>query len=65
MLLDASNGSGGLAFGRKWGILKNMDIAIECNESAFRHNVHEEDIRCAFATAKYDGWFEEGQKGDK
>ena len=47
------------------GYTKHTDIAIECNESAFRHAVREEDIRCAFTTAKYDGWFEEGEKGDK
>jgi hypothetical protein len=40
-----------------------MDTAIECNESAFRHDVNEEDIRCAFVTAKYDSWFEEGERG--
>jgi hypothetical protein len=42
-----------------------MDIVIVCNESAFRHNISEGDIRYAFKTAKYDGWFEEGRYADK
>jgi len=44
-----------------------MDIAIEFNPAAFKHGVSEEDIRWAFDTARYDGWFngDEGQNRDK
>jgi len=44
-----------------------MDIAIEFNPAAFKHGVSEADIRLAFDTAKYDGWFngDEGQAKDK
>ncbi|GBU20660.1 hypothetical protein R80B4_00539 [Fibrobacteres bacterium R8-0-B4] len=37
-----------------------MDITIEFNPSAFKHNVTEADIRWAFDTAIYDGWFDGG-----
>jgi len=37
-----------------------MDIAIEFNPSAFKHGVTEADIRWAFDTAAYDGWFDRG-----
>jgi len=45
----------------------NVDIAIEFNPSAFKHGKNEADIRWAFDTAKYDGWFNggEGQAKDK
>ena len=40
-----------------------MDTIIEFNDSAFNHEVSKDDIRKAFDTAKYDGWFNErGQK---
>jgi hypothetical protein len=44
-----------------------MDIAIEFNPAAFKHGVSEDDIRWAFDTARYDGWFKgaEGQDRDK
>ena len=38
-----------------------MDIVIEFNDTAFEHNYTEEDIRMAFDTAVYDGWFNEGK----
>jgi hypothetical protein len=38
-----------------------MDIAIEFNPSAFKHGFSEADIRWAFDTARYDGWFNEGK----
>jgi hypothetical protein len=38
-----------------------MDIAIEFNSSAFKHGFNEADIRWAFDTAIYDGWFNEGK----
>ena len=34
-----------------------MDIAIEFHPAAFKHGVSEADIRWAFDTARYDGWF--------
>ena len=37
-----------------------MDIAIEINPSALKHGVSEADIRWAFDTSRYDGWFNEG-----
>jgi hypothetical protein len=43
----------------------NMDIAIEFNPSAFKHGVIEADIRWAFDTAKYDGWFNRGKADGK
>jgi hypothetical protein len=42
-----------------------MDIAIEFNPSAFKHGVTEADIRWAFDTARYDGWFNKGKGRDK
>jgi len=44
-----------------------MDLSIEFNLSAFKHNVSEIDIRWAFDTARYDGWFNggEGQTKDQ
>ena len=42
-----------------------MDITIEFSPSAFKHNVAEVDIRWAFDTAVYDGWFNEGKDGDR
>ncbi|MDR2952789.1 MAG: hypothetical protein LBU82_06070 [Treponema sp.] len=38
-----------------------MDIAIEFNPSAFKHGVSEADIRWAFDTCRYDGWFSKGE----
>ena len=38
-----------------------MNIVIEFNPSAFKHGVSEADIRWAFDTAKYDGWFNDGE----
>jgi hypothetical protein len=38
-----------------------MDAVIEFNPSAFKHGVSEADIRWAFDTATYDGWFNEGK----
>jgi hypothetical protein len=38
-----------------------MDLAIEFNPSAFKHGVSKADIRWAFDTASYDGWFNEGE----
>lgn len=37
-----------------------MDLTIEFNPSAFKHGVKEADIRWAFDTARYDGWFNGG-----
>ena len=42
-----------------------MEVAIEFNSSAFKHGVSEEDIRWAFDTARYDGWFNEGEEQAK
>jgi predicted cupin superfamily sugar epimerase len=42
-----------------------MDVAIEFSPSAFKHNVSEADIRWAFDTAVYDGWFNEGKDKDR
>jgi len=44
-----------------------MDIVIEFSPSAFKHGVSEADIRWAFDTARYDGWFNggEGQTKEK
>ena len=44
-----------------------MDIAIEFNPAAFKHRISEADIRWAFDTARYDGWFNgaEGQTKDQ
>jgi hypothetical protein len=42
-----------------------MDVSIEFNPSAFKHGVTEADIRWAFDTARYDGWFNEGEGPDK
>jgi len=42
-----------------------MDITIEFNPSAFKHGYTEADIRWAFDTAKYDGWFNDGKEQDK
>jgi len=42
-----------------------MDLVIEFNPSAFKHGFSEADIRWAFDTAKYDGWFNEGKGQDK
>jgi hypothetical protein len=36
-----------------------MDVIIKFSESAFRHGVTEDDIRCAFKTIKYDAILEE------
>jgi len=46
---------------------ENMDIAIEFHPAAFKHGVSEADIRWAFDTARYDGWFnrDDGQDKDK
>jgi hypothetical protein len=42
-----------------------MDFVIEFNPSAFKHGATETDIYRAFDTAKYDGWFNEGEGQDK
>jgi hypothetical protein len=42
-----------------------MDVAIEFNPSAFKHDVTETDIHWAFDTSKYDGWFNDGEGRDK
>jgi hypothetical protein len=42
-----------------------MSIAIEFNPAAFKHGVSEVDIRWAFDTAKYDGWFNHGKAGSQ
>jgi hypothetical protein len=42
-----------------------MNLAIEFSPSAFKHGITEEDIRWAFDTARYDGWFNEGEGQDK
>ena len=42
-----------------------MDTVIEFNPAAFKHNVTEADIRWAFDTVKYDGWFNRGEGNDK
>jgi uncharacterized DUF497 family protein len=36
-----------------------MDVAIEFNPAAFKHGVSEADIKMAFDTVKYDGFFDE------
>ena len=36
-----------------------MDFVIEFNAAAFKHGVSETDIRMAFDTVKYDGFFDE------
>ncbi|MDR0513232.1 MAG: hypothetical protein LBG93_09090 [Treponema sp.] len=38
-----------------------MDISIEFNPAAFKHDVSKADIRWAFDTAIYDGWFNDGE----
>ena len=38
-----------------------MNLTIEFNPAAFKHEVSEADIRWAFDTVKYDGWFNEGK----
>jgi hypothetical protein len=35
-------------------------ISIEFSPSAFKHGCTEADIRWAFDTEKYDGWFKDG-----
>jgi hypothetical protein len=35
-------------------------LEIEFNPSAFKHGCTEADIRWAFDTEKYDGWFKDG-----
>ena len=42
-----------------------MDVLIEFSPSAFKHDVNEADIRWAFDTARYDGWFNESESQDK
>jgi hypothetical protein len=42
-----------------------MDTVIEFNDAAFNHNISKSDIRRAFDTAIYDGWFNEGKGQDK
>jgi len=41
------------------------DVVIEFNPSAFKHGATEADIRWAFDTVVYDGWFNEGKGIDK
>jgi len=41
-----------------------VNIIIEFNPSAFKHKKSEADIRRAFDTAIYDGWFNEGKGQD-
>jgi hypothetical protein len=38
-----------------------VDIVIEFNPSAFKHGATEADIRWAFDTARYDGWYNGGE----
>ena len=42
-----------------------MDTIIEFNDAAFNHDVSKDDIRKAFDTAKYDGWFNERDQKDQ
>jgi hypothetical protein len=42
-----------------------MNLIIEFNPAAFKHSVTEADIRWAFDTAVYDGWFNKGEGQDK
>ena len=42
-----------------------MAFIIEINPAAFKHGVTESDIRWAFDTVKYDGWFNDGEGQDK
>jgi hypothetical protein len=42
-----------------------MNLIIEFNPAAFKHSVTEADIRRAFDTAVYDGWFNKGEGQDK
>jgi len=42
-----------------------VNIIIEFNPAAFKHKASEADIRRAFDTAIYDGWFNEGKGQDK
>ena len=42
-----------------------VNVIIEFNPAAFKHNVNEADIRRAFDTSIYDGWFNEGKGRDK
>jgi hypothetical protein len=42
-----------------------MDTVIEFNDAAFNHAISKVDIRCAFDTAIYDGWFNKGKGQDK
>jgi uncharacterized DUF497 family protein len=41
-----------------------MDVVIEFNASAFKHQVSENDIRWAFDTARYDGLFYDSKRHD-
>jgi hypothetical protein len=40
-------------------------LIIEFNPAAFKHGVTEADIRRAFDTVVYDGWFNQGEGQDK
>ena len=40
-------------------------MVIEFNDAAFNHEISRADIRWAFDTAIYDGWFNEGKGQDK
>ena len=42
-----------------YGRIEDMDVEIIYNQSAFKHNVTEADIRMAFDTARYDEMTEE------
>jgi hypothetical protein len=42
-----------------------MDLVIEFNPAAFKHQVTEADIRWAFDTATYDAWFNKGDEKGK
>jgi hypothetical protein len=42
-----------------------MNLVREFNPAAFKHGVTEADIRWAFDTAVYDGWFNKGEGQDK
>jgi len=49
-----------------WQITEVDDsIVIEFNPSAFKHGITEADIRWAFDTVVYDGWFNKGEGVDK
>jgi len=42
-----------------------MDVTLEFNQAAFIHNVTKEDIKFAFATARYEGSIDEEESDNK